>query len=116
MCTYYEPYAGDVLVLTKALGTGVILAGDMRSKAKSRWVEAAIASMLASNLTAARIINDASHRCSALTDITGFGLIGHLLEMITASQEQVGVELLIDQVIIGRHNMTDTLGMNFCCV
>jgi selenide,water dikinase len=72
--------AGDVLITTKAFGTGILFAGDMRGKAKRRWVEAALASMLQSNGRAASVLRD--HGAHALTDVTGFGLFGHLAEML----------------------------------
>jgi selenide,water dikinase len=74
---------GDALILTKPIGTGSLLAAHMRGKAKARWVMAAIAHMTQSNSAAARILRD--HRASAATDITGFGLLGHLVEMVRAS-------------------------------
>ena len=94
-------FSGDALILTKPLGTGIVLAADMRSKAKSRWVEAAIASMLTSNRNAALALNKEKYQCSALTDVTGFGLVGHLLEMIKGSQGEIGVEIMIDEVKSG---------------
>lgn len=72
--------SGHVLVLTKALGTGTIMAADMRAKARGKWVQEALASMVQSNARAAKILQTFS--CSACTDVTGFGLMGHLLEMI----------------------------------
>ena len=74
---------GDRLILTKPLGTGSVLAADMRAKARGRWVEGAIASMLLSNRTAGQVLR--SHGASACTDITGFGIAGHLLEMLKDS-------------------------------
>jgi selenide,water dikinase len=68
------------LVLTKALGTGTIMAADMRYAAKGRWVKNCIDSMIQTNSTAAKVLSNFS--CSACTDVTGFGLIGHLIEMI----------------------------------
>ena len=75
--------AGDALILTKALGTGALFAADMRGEARAAWISAAIDSMLRSNGPAA----DAAHAAGAVacTDITGFGLAGHLLEMLRAS-------------------------------
>jgi selenide,water dikinase len=73
---------GDALILTKSVGTGSLLAAHMRGKAKARWVMQAIAHMTQSNRTAAHILR--AHGASAATDITGFGLLGHLLEMVKA--------------------------------
>ena len=85
---------GDVLVLTKPVGTGTLLAANMRAKAKARWVTAAIEHMCRSNREAAAIL--AHHAARAATDVTGFGLIGHLIEMTRASQ--VDVTLALDRV------------------
>jgi selenide,water dikinase len=74
---------GDRLILTKPLGTGVILAGEMRGLAPARAVEGAIATMLQSAAVAAADL--ARHGATACTDVTGFGLLGHLLEMLRAS-------------------------------
>ncbi len=71
---------GDVLILTKALGTGVIMAGDMRGVAKPAWVDAALAQMVQTNGPAARALTNLD--VHAMTDITGFGLAGHLREML----------------------------------
>jgi selenide,water dikinase len=74
---------GDALILTKPLGTGTLLAADMRGSAKARWVMGAIEHMIRSNRSAARIL--AEHGVRAVTDVTGFGLLGHLVEMVRAS-------------------------------
>lgn len=74
---------GDRLVLTKALGTGTLLAAAMHGRAKARWISGAIASMRRSTAPAARVL--AAHGAAACTDVTGFGLGGHLLEMLRAS-------------------------------
>ncbi|HEX6440855.1 MAG TPA: selenide, water dikinase SelD [Stellaceae bacterium] len=75
--------AGDLLLLTKPLGTGVILAAEMRGLAKARVVETAIEAMLQSAADASACF--AAHGATACTDVTGFGLLGHLLEMLSAS-------------------------------
>jgi selenide, water dikinase len=85
---------GDGLILTKPLGTGTLLAADMRGKAKARWVMAAIAHMIASNRKAAEILR--RHDVHAATDVTGFGLIGHLIEMVRASD--VDATLAVERV------------------
>ncbi len=75
---------GDCLILTKPLGTGVLFAAAMRGKAKTRWIETSIEAMLQSNGPAAACLRE--HEASAMTDITGFGLFGHLVEMLRAAQ------------------------------
>jgi selenide,water dikinase len=82
---------GDRLILTKPLGTGAILAADMRGKASAGHVEAAIQSMLQSNGPAAAILTAWGAR--AVTDVTGFGLAGHLIEMMRASGASAEIDL-----------------------
>jgi selenide,water dikinase len=82
---------GDALILTKPLGTGTLLAADMRRKAKARWVMAAIAHMIQSNRKAAEVLR--RHDVHAATDVTGFGLLGHLVEMVRASNVDVTISL-----------------------
>ncbi len=74
---------GDALILTKPLGTGIVLAGHMRGLARASWLTTAFASMRHSNGAAARVLRE--HAVSACTDVTGFGLAGHLGEMTRAS-------------------------------
>lgn len=73
----------DVFILTRPLGIGVLFAAAMRGYSHARWIDAALPHLLQSNGVAAQIL--ASHDAHALTDITGFGLAGHWLEMLDAS-------------------------------
>lgn len=82
---------GDHLVLTKPLGTGVLLQADMRGLARGPWIEAVYASMLRSNGPAAHAAGPL--RPSAATDVTGFGLAGHLGSMLRASKASAALDL-----------------------
>lgn len=74
---------GDALVLTKALGTGIIATALKKEKASKESIQAAISSMITLNNTASTIMrNYPVHACS---DITGYGLLGHALEMASGS-------------------------------
>ena len=76
--------AGDLLVLTKPIGTGVITTALKQGKANEVWVEGAIRSMTTLNKAAVGVI--AQHGgVHAMTDVTGFGLMGHGREMALAS-------------------------------
>ncbi len=78
---------GDQLILTKPLGTGVVFAAAMTGDAPGQAVAGAIQSMLRSNRSAASLARQFG--ASACTDITGFGLAGHLLEMLDRKQQAV---------------------------
>ncbi len=84
-------HPGDRLILTKPLGTGVILAADARGVAPARVVEGAIATMLQSAGPSATCL--LAYRATACTDVTGFGLLGHLLEMLRASDMDAVLDL-----------------------
>ncbi len=73
-------YPGDRLILTQPLGSGVLFAAAMRGLAQARWIEAAIGHMCTSKADAARCFLE--HGVHAMTDVTGFGLVGHLLQML----------------------------------
>lgn len=80
---------GQVLVLTKALGTGAITTATKFGQDDPTWVEAAIASMCTLNDVAARVAVAAE--VTGATDVTGFGLLGHLRKMAVASGVDVEV-------------------------
>ncbi|WP_323845546.1 selenide, water dikinase SelD [Microbulbifer magnicolonia] len=87
--------AGDCLILSKPLGIGTILAAEGMGEAQGRWLQKAVEAMLQSNAAAADLF--AQHGARALTDITGFGLLGHLLEMLDGG-EQLGAALIAEQL------------------
>ncbi|HLX34053.1 MAG TPA: selenide, water dikinase SelD [Candidatus Limnocylindrales bacterium] len=74
---------GDRLVLTKALGTGLLVSGHRQGKASDADLDGAIVAMRALNREAADVL--VSHDVRGATDVTGFGLLGHGLEMARAS-------------------------------
>ena len=78
---------GDVLMLTKPLGSGALLAAWMRGACQAAWFEKLACPLLLANQRAAAIFDEAG--MCACTDVTGFGLAGHLLEMLDASRVSV---------------------------
>ena len=94
----------DVLILTKALGTGALFAADMQRRAKGRWIDNAIKSMLLSNQAAGICFH--KHGANACTDVTGFGLLGHLIEMTKSSNKSVEINLAALPVMDGAYEVT----------
>jgi selenide, water dikinase len=82
---------GDSLLFTKAIGTGVISTAIKRAKAEARWIDAAVRAMTMLNKRAAEIIIGGDFRVNAMTDVTGFGLIGHARELALASDVSIRI-------------------------
>lgn len=77
--------AGDKLIFTKAIGTGVISTAIKKGQAKPEWIDAATTSMTTLNKKAAEAVVNSGAEVHAMTDVTGFGLIGHAREMALGS-------------------------------
>jgi selenide,water dikinase len=89
---------GDSLVLTKPLGTGVISTAIKKGVAEPSWIAAVVESMTTLNKKAAELIASKGYKVHGMTDITGFGLIGHAREMALASN--VSLRLLSKQIAV----------------
>jgi selenide,water dikinase len=95
---------GDALILTKPIGTGVLFAADMRAEARGSWIEAALESMQASLHPCVEVMR--TYNVNAGTDVTGFGLAGHLLEMLDASDASAEINLDTIPVLDGVHELS----------
>jgi selenide,water dikinase len=81
---------GDRLVLTKPLGTGLLVSGRRSGLTSDTWLDAAIASMRRLNRAASEVL--VRHEVRGATDVTGFGLLGHAAEMARASGTRFVIE------------------------
>ena len=97
---------GEYLVLTKALGTGVILAAHMQGKSPGRYVDCALQNMLVSNRQAVPLMSE--HAVAAATDVTGFGLAGHLSEMLRASKVSARLDLDVLPLLPGARELMES--------
>lgn len=88
---------GDKMVLTKPIGTGALFAADMRAKCQGSYVSEALQSMVQSNVDASRTAREFGNAIHACTDVTGFGLMGHLLEMLVTN-DSIGASINIREV------------------
>ena len=77
--------AGDVIILTKPIGTGVLSTALKRDLATAADISVAVTSMATLNAGAARAMRATGGGVHAATDVTGFGLLGHLHNMLVAS-------------------------------
>jgi len=99
---------GDVLILTKPIGTGIITTGIKKRQASDKIAEETIGLMKQLNRTASEVAS--GHPVNACTDITGFGLTGHLTEMISASKVSAVIDYKQIPVIPGTFDLV-RLGM-----
>ncbi len=83
--------AGDALILTKPIGTGTLFAALPLLKVRGRWIDAALESMVLSNAKGAKVLTQFG--ATASTDLTGFGLLGHLVEMTRPSNVDAELHL-----------------------
>ncbi len=94
---------GDALLLGKPIGTGALLAAHARLQARGRWIDAALAAMQQSNQAAVACL--LAYSATACTDVTGFGLYGHLLEMTRASGVDAEIDLAALPLLEGAAEM-----------
>lgn len=83
-------HVGDNLILTKPLGSGILLSALMQQVQAGRYLDTLLEQMLISNENAATILHH--HGAQAVTDVTGFGLLGHLLELCDASHVSAALD------------------------
>jgi len=96
---------GQLLILTKPIGTGVISTAGKRGAVKPEWAKAARDAMCASNRAAGEKIIEAGVVCA--TDVTGFGIAGHGLEMARASDCRIAIETSKIPLLSGAYECSD---------
>lgn len=95
--------AGDILILTKPIGSGVLMAADMAGIARGEWIDRALTHMTRPQSDAARVLAVAH----AMTDVTGFGLAGHLHGLCEASGVGATLDLTAIPVFDGALELAD---------
>lgn len=95
---------GDALILTRPIGTGVLFAAEMRLRARARWIDACLQQMTTPAASAAACL--VAHGASGCTDVTGFGLAGHLMEMAQASGMDIRLDLEAVPILDGAIELT----------
>jgi len=88
--------SGDGLLLCRPIGTGVLFAAAMAGAAQPQWIDAALTQMQQCQASLVELLS--RHGCRACTDVTGFGLLGHLGEMLAASAEDCRVTLDVSTI------------------
>ncbi len=84
---------GDVLLLTKPLGSGIATTAIKRGRASPELTERVVEVMSALNKAAGEVFASGRFKVNALTDVTGYGLLGHLLEMMTGAKARAYLAL-----------------------
>ncbi|WP_425074433.1 selenide, water dikinase SelD [Sagittula sp. S175] len=102
--TLHGARPGDRLVLTKPVGSGLIMAAEMQGKAQGDWVTEAIRLMMMSQREASGILRDAH----AMTDVTGFGLLGHLYNICVNSGTGATLSLQAVPLMEGALDLAET--------
>ena len=97
--------AGDILVLTKPIGTGVIVAGKRIGEANADDYRTALDTMKLLNKNGARMMQEFSVRCA--TDITGFGLLGHARKIAMASKCTIKIKSAMVPFLPGSFELAD---------
>lgn len=97
--------AGDVLILTKPLGTGIIATAIKRGNPPAHIRDGAVATMVQLNGPASRAMRRVG--AHAATDVTGFGLLGHLSEIIRASGVSAEIDATAVPILEGARELTD---------
>ena len=95
--------AGDLLINTKPLGTGVLLAALMQSQLEAPFYRPLLDSMLLSNQVALKLLDE--FPITAITDVTGFGLAGHLAEMLMASGVKARIDVSTVSILPGAEEL-----------